>query len=439
MSEIARRSQHQALGERVKAVVDAYGTGDTAAALALLDALPEALRPFVDLTSSRAVTAGDVLDQWSNDGPVVRVPTGIVELDLLCSGGLKVPRAVVIVGAPGAGKTFLEITIANTMARTPTGPCVGILAVDERPGDVMTRLVQMAGFSRADAERRDPDVIARMREALAGVRVRLYGGTCTIKQAADDLASWAASEERRPVLFADSLQAVHPAKREKDRDLSEREKVERNVDAMTEACEKHKMLVIATSEANRASYRSKKSADETDAKAAGAESRAIEYGAETQLMLRTPEGHPGVIHVEVAKNRGDISERAFWLKLDREKHTLTECDEPDTDPSAVSPKSQRVQKVKLAQVHQDAKALTDVATDSPGLSVRKLYAATGARGLGIGRDRFDAALSLLRDGFGGKHLVNRATGQACEWHVEDIPPPSNGANGASEAASDASF
>jgi len=92
------------------------------------------------------------------------------------------------------------------------------------------------------------------------------------------------------------------------------------------------MLVISTSEANRAAYRDLGQAQNDIA--AGAESRAIEYSAQTQLVLRTPPGHPDVVHVKVAKNRRALRGELF-LKLDGEFHELTQCTNPvepaDTD------------------------------------------------------------------------------------------------------------
>jgi transposase len=84
------------------------------------------------------------------------------------------------------------------------------------------------------------------------------------------------------------------------------------------------MLVIATCESNREGY-----AESNDAgnMAAGAETRQIEYSAQTQIVVRGVEddedeavgggGHGPVIHVVVSKNRRALRGK-FWLHFDRE-------------------------------------------------------------------------------------------------------------------------
>lgn len=63
------------------------------------------------------------------------------------------------------------------------------------------------------------------------------------------------------------------------------------------------MLVIATSEANRGSYRSEEAAKASDEMAAGKESSSIEYSAQPLLMLRTPKKYPNHARMFVPKNR----------------------------------------------------------------------------------------------------------------------------------------
>jgi hypothetical protein len=138
-----------------------------------------------------ATTPAEIVQRWRQDGPLVRVATGIAPLDNLCRGGVPVPWRVIIVGAPAAGKTAIETVIADTLARgvADDGVCVGILAVDEEPEDLTVRLAQIAGFTIAQAEGRDPSVLDGMRSALAALRLRLYDATWTIDAAARDLAT----------------------------------------------------------------------------------------------------------------------------------------------------------------------------------------------------------------------------------------------------------
>ncbi len=372
---------------------------------------PEAQTAEVSAPPKRAestpTTPAGIVAQWQAVGPLVRIPTGIKHLDQKCRGGLPIPWRVMIVGAPSAGKTAAGMVVADYMARTAgdAGLCVGTLAVDEEPDDLTVRFAQMAGYTVAQAEARDPTVLVQMAADLAGLRVRLYDSTHTIESAAADLAAWAKAESRRAALFIDSLQAARSeAALVAD---TPRTIVEANVVAMRAASTDHRMLVVATSEANRASYRSDAAADTSNDLAAGAESRAIEFGAQTQLMLRTPKGHADVIHVRVAKNRrADRGE--FWLRFDGERHTVTECDDPANDPAAAAERREQAQAKVRAGVENDIRTIAKVCAQHPtGLGEVDLRAAVKGAGHSWGRDRFNAARCGLTDGRDGVRLVDR--------------------------------
>lgn len=369
--------------------------------------------------ASPPLSPADIISQWRETGPLVRIPTGIAALDKLCRGGLPLPWRVIMVGAPSAGKTFKEITIADHMARAAgaAGVCVGILAVDEEPDDITIRLAQIAGFTVGDAELRDPATLADMGAALEGLPIRLYDLTYTIESAAQDLAEWAKSRGKRAALFIDSIQAVRSVAGAGA--SSPRESVEANVAAMRQASTGLGLLVVATSEANRASYRTDDAAQTSNDLAAGAESRAIEFGAKTQLMLRTPKDEPDIIHVHVAKNRrAYVGE--FWLRLDRERHTLTECEDPNAGPEAKAEREREREALNHAAVARDASALAALLVRHPsGLGERELRATVKEAGLKWGVDRLNAARLRLRKGQGGVRLVETTEGRA---HVSRLVP-----------------
>jgi len=361
-------------------------------------------------------TPVEIVEQWKKDGPLVRIATGIAPLDELCRGGLPIPWRVMIVGAPSAAKTGLATVIADSIARraSEAGLCVGILAVDEEPEDINVRLAQIAGFTVEQAEVRAPKTLVRMAEKLKPVRIRLYDASWTIEAAGMNLAAWAHREKRRAAFIIDSIQAASSnlgAEREAEWN-SPRAIVEANVKAMRGVATEHRMLVAATSEANRASYRTNDGrGNETNDLAAGAESRAIEFGAQTQLMLRVVAN--GVIHVRVAKNRRALTGE-FWLRLDRERHALTPCENPE--PNAEDMVDARNEE-RRSQVERDAIALAKAVRAQPGLGSRDLRAAV--RGLGWGSDRADAARVRLMKGIKGMKLVNRGKHERdCRWHVE---------------------
>jgi len=359
-----------------------------------------------------ASTPVSIIESWRQDGPLRRIPTGIEALDGLCRGGLPVPWRVTIVGAPSAGKTATEVCIADRIARAAgsAGACVGILGVDEEPEDLTVRLVQIAGFSVHDAEQRDPDALDRMAAAVGDLRVRLYDGRHTIEAAGAAVADWAKLEGRPGVLFIDSIQAASSVAA--SRATGPREKVEGNINAMRRVSTSLRLLVIATSEANRNAYRNDAAAAESNDLAAGAESRAIEFGSQTQLMLRTPKDHPDVIHVRIAKNRrAYIGE--FWLRLDREGHRLTETTDPLAGPAADEDREHGRQAATSAAVQRDAKALaTLLAREPDGLGERDLRAALRDAGHKWGVDRLNAARRRLGGGLGGVRLVQVQAGRA---------------------------
>jgi KaiC/GvpD/RAD55 family RecA-like ATPase len=354
-------------------------------------------------------TPSSIVASWQAEGEVVRLPTGIAALDKLCRGGLPVPRRVTIIGPPSAGKTMIAATIGDHVARAAgdAGACFGMCSIDEEPDDVTVRLLQRAGYSITEAEQRDPEVLRQMAAAIAALPIRLYDLTWTIEAAAADLAAWAKASGRRAVLVIDSLQTARSAG---DPGRTPRDSVEANVRAMRAVSNAHRLLVIATSEANRRAYQNEAAAQESNDMAAGAETRAIEFSAETLLMLRTPKDESDIINVKVVKNRrAYVGE--FWLRLDRERHRVTECDDPAADPDRVATREQEKRQGVKASVLFDAEHLAGVLRCHPGgFGERALRAELRAQGFGWGTSRLAAAKAALTAGHKGCRLVEVSEG-----------------------------
>jgi hypothetical protein len=358
-----------------------------------------------------ASTATSIVMKWIAEGPLVRLATGVPTLDELSRGGLPIPWRVMVVGAPSAGKTATAITVADNLARN--GVAVGVLAVDEDPDDLLVRFAQMAGFTVADAELRDPVILHHVVTALGGLPLRFYDARFTIEAAAKDLAAWSTAAGLRAALFVDSLQTAHSESSGGAK--SPREHVEGNVRAIRTVSTEHRLLVIATSEANRAAYRGGETGEQQADLAAGAESRSIEFGGQTLLVLRTPKGHADVVHVRIAKNRrARVGE--FWLKLDRDRHTLTECSDPAAGAER-EPDPERQREANVALLETKAKQLAKIVREHPGIGERDLRAAVRAAGLSWGRETYDAVKALLVKGLVGSRMVNRGTAKASEWHL----------------------
>jgi hypothetical protein len=130
--------------------------------------------------------------------------------------------------------------------------------------------------------------------------------------------------------------------------------------------------------------------------AAGAESRALEFMAQTQMVLRTPKGNADVVHVRVPKNRkGARSGFEFWLRLDRDRHELAECQNPDDEPGVSEEKDHKKRSANRKAVENEAQAVLRIVAKNPGIGTRGLRAAVKLAGLKMGVVTIDAALLLL--------------------------------------------
>jgi len=345
--------------------------------------------------AKKPLTFKDIVDGWRQEGTLDRIDTGIHTLDTLCRGGLLIPRRVVLVGAPSAGKTYVETFLANRFLTVlaELGFLIGIIAVDEDPSDITARFAQMRGFSRDELEARKPETMDEVETTLSDAPVRLYDYEWLIDEAVTDLADWCKETGRRGVLFVDSIHTVRCAASELAK--SPREVIESNLKALKLANVRHGFTVICTSEMNRSGYANAELAEKANAMALGAETRAIEFWAQLQITLQTPKDFPHIIHCKVSKNRG-ADKGEFWLELDHERHGMTECGNPDENPVNVQAKEERKLDGKNRKNLADANQLGKFILTHPGLSKRKLRTAVGADpSLGWGSGRLDTALAVL--------------------------------------------
>jgi KaiC/GvpD/RAD55 family RecA-like ATPase len=362
----------------------------------------------------------DVLARWIHEGPIPRVPTQFIPLDEACHGGLPVPWRLMVVGAPSAGKTAFVMVLLRRLAEA--GLVCGMLGVDEEPDDLAVRAVQMLGVSVEHCEGRDPEKLAEMMHAAEHVKLHFYDYTMTIEAAAADGSARARAAGKRAVLAIDSIQTARCEKVIRSEDSAgPREVVEANMEALRAVAAEHRMLVVATSEANRSSYRSEEAAKASDEMAAGKESSSIEYAAQTLLMLRTPKKYPNHVRVFVPKNRrGTRSRFEFYLRLDRERHELVESGDPTEGDAAHDADVRDVQKRASirAQGKRNAKILANVIRNNPGMGERQLLGALQAAGHGWGPKKLEAAKQLLAEGLDGERLVNRGAERRSAWTLE---------------------
>ena len=347
-------------------------------------------------------TVGNVLDEWLRRGPVVHEATGIPALDEVTGGGPVYGTRWALLGAPDAGKTALLTEICHALASR--GVFVGLLAVDEEPADLVTRLAQRVGYMRRECEEREPATVERMREELQGLRIRFYGYAHTIESAAADLHAWAvretpAGQQVRTFLGIDSIQTVSSeATRHMEasgREVSPRAIVSANCIAVKLTAIRLQMMMIFTSEMARAAYRTKDAAEEVNDMAMGKESGAIEYVARVQLALRSVKGSADLLELSVVKNKHGRSGDSIFLSIDRARQTIKQTDTPEASKRADRAEAGR------AQIMGDAAKCACVIASwyaaNPGevLGTNRLRREMRARFGSFGNERTDTALVAL--------------------------------------------
>lgn len=253
-----------------------------------------------------------------------RLSLGLDTLDRITRRGVPVGRRIVLVGAPGAGKTALSIQWADRWARE--GAAVAYLAADQDPDSVLVRLAERAGIPRDDLEGVTTetarasawrDAADRLDDIAARLAI-LDGSTVTI-EAARDVLSRMTGDGRR-VLLVDSLQTVQCTAAVGS--TSKREQIDTAL-LVLRAIAAAGVLVVIVSEMARGAYRSNDTAANTNAISSAKESGGIEYGADLLLALRSVKGEADLVDVETAKNRLGPRED-FRLRVDPRLASLVE-------------------------------------------------------------------------------------------------------------------
>ncbi|MGO9833958.1 MAG: hypothetical protein ACLP1X_07075 [Polyangiaceae bacterium] len=391
-------------GKRATIAYDASGpTGDYSASEPAKKAAQKKNWGSDNAAPRQVWTPSGVLDRWAAEGPLRHEPTNL-PIDDWTDGGPVYGTRFYWLGAPDAGKTAVILQIGDVYARR--GVCMGILAVDEEPGDMLTRQLQRRGFTRRECEKRDPARLRAMREAVGDLPMRFYGDDYTIESAAHDLATFA--NGRRAALFFDSVQTITCDAVSEDDDVTERALVTANVRAIRSVATEHRMIVMATSEMNRAAYRSIEAIDQSKRAgdmAAGKESGAIEYSARVIVSLRAVEGMPDLIEATVVKNKHGPSRETFYLEIDRAKMMLTAVDAP----SAMVRDEQKNARA-LKQNAANAARLAVFLAEHQGVTTNELYAGLRARYGAFGESSANVALSTLGEAVRYEPLPNRAKG-----------------------------
>lgn len=367
--------------------------GSTLAGLKTEHALP----PDLDLTPDA------VLAKMAKDGDPV--PTGFAPLDArVRRGGIPPGRVVSIGGPPFVGKTTVVAGIALHVAqRLP----VFALFSDEGRSQAAVRMAVMLGIPLEDIET-DPGAAAPLLLERLGERSITLRKPESDFATAEDLFDFAQSRvgDEAALVLLDSIQTI-PARRDMDAG-SEREAYK----AFMRLCRDRSpnRIVLLTSQSNRASYRSRKSDENSNAIASFSGTAAIEFLSDVALVMSLPDEASDIVKIEVVKNRlvspSVRLPRAFHIQYSPETGTMLEVDEASREVADTNAKAARLKPTCDAVV----KLLTGIAERSGADLERRLR----GKGKGFGSTSVRAAIEslvsaqkvteLFRDGKGGGYF-----------------------------------
>lgn len=342
--------------------------------------------PAPPKSSAESGLPDEVFDEWEADGPLLRLATEIPSLDEMTGGGFPIGSRVFMIGAPNAGKTGLVLQLADIWLCK--GIPVGFLGSDEEPTDVMVRLLQRRGIVREECELRSPELLARARDMLRRLPLRMWSGATTVEQAAVQLHQFAkqhtGGDDPRPpcVLVVDSVQTVRSI--EEGQDETTHRAVSRRVAVLRACARRYRMLVLTTSEMSRAAYRHKKPEEQINDMAAAKESGAIEYSARILLSMRNVPGTSDVVETRIVKNKHGPEHRGdqdgIFLRLNRAAQVFAEAEGFEPVDLLAEQKAGAL----AAETIEDCARLASVLLAGP-LSVRAMRASMAKEGMAHSR------------------------------------------------------
>ncbi len=295
-----------------------------------------------------------VLRQLRNSG--TPIPAGIAELDQRLRGGMRPGRALVAGGTAGVGKTAFVIQMGVAAERA--GCAVAILCSDEGREPGIVRLGQQQGFDRELLETGHEATFEMLGRELAGRTLSFPdpdGDDGTLEGVTEALVRVYPTQPK--VVIVDSIQTVKS--RRPPTDFSSlRERIMWNARTARRLAVEHSLVMIYTSEMNRAWYRAKREEDRTSDLAAFAEAR-IEYAGDVLLAMRSSEEDPDLVTIRIAKNR--LGHRTpFLLRLDRKRALFVPAEEEAGATAAAEAAKQQVVEEALERLLRALKKTPDL-------------------------------------------------------------------------------
>lgn len=282
-------------------------------------------------------------------------------------GGIPPGRVITFGGAPFAGKTTIVCQIAWHISKEAA---VFALFADEGRTQAAIRFGVMSGIPVQEIEADPAEAAERMR-GLMGERSLLLMKPDTEDSTIAGLVNHArktVTPGTRVVIILDSIQTIPLGigDDEPNPRLAAKAAMKRIRDWAAELG----YVFILTSQSNRASYRNKKTEENSHAMASFAESGAIEFMSDVALVLGIP-NEAGIVRVDFVKNRLKGSMSAFLIRYDESTGQMLEIDAITTDSVAAREKELAEQKA-VAEL-QDAviPKLSKLARGSKGKEVRE--------------------------------------------------------------------
>lgn len=342
-------------------------------------------------------TARPRFDRWLPPDAVIAAmakegeatPTGWSPLDRrLRRGGIPPGRVVSVGGPPFSGKTTVVVDIAlHVSQRIP----VFALFSDEGRTQAAQRIGVMLGVPLQDIEQDPASASVRMTELLGERSITLLKPESE-ESNAEDVFNHVASlipEGEPAMVILDSIQTIPP--NGKDDSRSEREAYKEFMRVCRSKASGLGYIVLLTSQSNRASYRSRKSDENSVAIASFSGTAAIEFLSDVAIVLSLPDENSEIVKVEMVKNRlvGAVDKlpRTFSVRYSAQMGRMLEVDEAErveANAEAVRAKLRPVSEAILKELKKGKE-----------LSGAELERRMRGRGSGFGTAGTRAALQQL--------------------------------------------
>lgn len=329
---------------------------------ALKPAQPTATPP-----SDLHITPPEVVALMAHEGEPIR--TGWPPLDRqFRRSGIPPGRVIVFGGAPFAGKTTIVCQIAWHMSQAVP---VFALFADEGRTQAAIRFGVLSGVPLQEIEASPAEAAEKMRE-LHGERSLLLMKPDTEESTIAGLVK-KARETVTPgdpaIIVVDSIQTI-PLGLENDDEPNPRLAAKNAMKQIRKWAAELGFIFVLTSQSNRASYRNKKSEENSVAMSSFAESGSIEYMSDVAIVLGIP-NDAGIVRVDFVKNRLKGTMGAFSIRYDDTTGAMLEIDSPSQDDAAIRRKQASDEKQILELQETIIPKLQKLARGSQGASLRK--------------------------------------------------------------------